>query len=867
MKKKQAWYIGAFALPVFLWVIIYALWRQFPFGKNTLLIWDMKWQYTAFFCHLRNILHGQASGVYSFSRAIGGEMPGVLAYYLLSPFNLLIYFFDRKNIYIGIMIIALCKTGASGLTMYTFLAGRKAGYGALLFSCAYALNAYVVGYQFNIFWMDALIILPLMVWGIEKLVDEGKDILYICMVALAVITNFYTGYMICIFSVLYFWCYLLLISGHKCRLREILRYHAASLMGGMLAAGVALPVFFALNGGKTDSDLQKVLSDKTVLLGYSDLIRAIFCGEINEGQMTAGKPLLYGSVLAFVFVVYYFIFSKEAIKSKIAYTLLFAVFAVSFKYNNLNCLWHGMQPPMGSPYRFSFLFIFLLIELAYQGFIVWEEKQEKEKKTGKVIYAAVLVLLFFAGYRTLHEAGFWLNFLLTGIYVLLMIVVHRKGRILFLCVLAPELILNAGTLYLNSAAYQAAATTDEWNSYIDRTGPLIEQVKQDKDFFRTVLTGDARFANNDGLLWNVYALESYTSLEKSTTQLLAKNMGYRYSIKYGMSYGTGADSVSDALLGVRYLISSEQYGAPYEEVYEENGLTVWKNRAEFPIAYLMDESVLEIEPEKLSLFDYENELLHSLSVGYDEDVFSVGSLEMNDIRNAVPDEEGKYVRENESEEAYIEYCIKVSEKGCAYLQDDLSGVTKDWYKGKDTCLEDGMHGVSTVKMILNGKEQDLSGQRDGVKKLGELTPEDQVYVRFYPGEDEAFRGETVALAVERTDVLETYAKMVQAQKVDVRMKKEQDIVIQCTNDAKEDRYLMLSIPYDTGWHVSVDGEQTEIIENDHQMLIIPVKPGEHSIEIRYIPRGLYMGIFISVIALGMMIWKIKKNLDITTLPC
>lgn len=99
------------------------------------------------------------------------------------------------------------------------------------------------------------------------------------------------------------------------------------------------------------------------------------------------------------------------------------------------------------------------------------------------------------------------------------------------------------------------------------------------------------------------------------------------------------------------------------------------------------------------------------------------------------------------------------------------------------------------------------------------------------------------------------------------MKKEQDIVIQCTNDAKEDRYLMLSIPYDTGWHVSVDGEQTEIIENDHQMLIIPVKPGEHSIEIRYIPRGLYMGIFISVIALGMMIWKIKKILDTTALPC
>ena len=111
----------------------------------------------SFFCHLRDILHGQASGVYSFSRAIGGEMSGVLSYYLLSPFNLIIYFFNKKNIYIGILLIALCKVGTSGLTMYTFLARREAGYGALLFSCAYAINAYVVGYQFNIFgWMPLL---------------------------------------------------------------------------------------------------------------------------------------------------------------------------------------------------------------------------------------------------------------------------------------------------------------------------------------------------------------------------------------------------------------------------------------------------------------------------------------------------------------------------------------------------------------------------------------------------------------------------------------------------------------------------------------------------------------------------------------
>ena len=678
-----------------------------------------------------------------------------------------------------------------------------------------------------------------MVWGIEKMVDERKSTLYIWMIALAVITNFYTGYMLCIFSVLYFWCYLLLISERKCEVGTILQYHIASLMGGMLAACVALPTFFALNGGKANSDLKALLADKTVLLGYSDLVRALFCGEISESQMVAGKPLIYGSDLAIVFAVYYFLFAKENKKSKIAYVLLITVLAVSFKYRNLNCMWHGMQYPMGSPYRFSFLFVFILIELAYRGFLVWEEGTERNKLTYKIIYVVGLTLFLYVGFYTLYETGFWLNFLLMGIYILLIIFGHKKGKIIFLLVLAPELIGNADNLYLNSAAYQST-TSVEWDDYIDKMSPLVEQVKIDKDFFRTVLTGDARFANNDGLLWNVYALESYTSLEKKTTQLLAKNLGYGYSINFGISYGTGASSTSDALLGVRYLISSKQYSTPYEAVYEKNGLTIWKNKAEFPMAYLVDNSALKIEPEELSLFDYENELLQSLSVEYDVDVFSVGSLEIDHIQNAILDENEKYVRGNESEESYIAYRVKILENGCTYLQDDMSGVSR-------------------VEMILNGKRKDLSEQTGALKKLGNLTSKDQVYIRFYLGEGEEFSGESLALAVERADVLETYAKMVQAQNVDVKMKEEQNIVVQCTNVAKEDQYLMISIPYDIGWHAYVDGEKVEIMETDHQMLIIPIKKGTHEIEIKYVPKGLRAGISISIIALGLMICKIYRK--------
>lgn len=72
----------------------------------------MEWQYTPFFAHLHDILHRDASALYSFSRAIGGNMFSVAAYYLISPFNLLFYFFDVEHIYIGILIVTLLKVGA-----------------------------------------------------------------------------------------------------------------------------------------------------------------------------------------------------------------------------------------------------------------------------------------------------------------------------------------------------------------------------------------------------------------------------------------------------------------------------------------------------------------------------------------------------------------------------------------------------------------------------------------------------------------------------------------------------------------------------------------------------------------------------------
>ena len=207
MTHKRKLGLASFFMPVFLMAVAMVILKVFPFGNHTFLIWDMDWQYSSFFVHLHDILHGEASAWYSLSRAIGGDMIGVSAYYLISPFNILFYFFDETNIYIGICIVMILKIGLIGWSMNYYLMTKHESVGNLMFSTAYALSGFVTAYFFNIIWLDGIMLLPLMVLGIERLIDNRRYMLYIITIGLAIATSFYIGYMLCIFSVLYFVCY------------------------------------------------------------------------------------------------------------------------------------------------------------------------------------------------------------------------------------------------------------------------------------------------------------------------------------------------------------------------------------------------------------------------------------------------------------------------------------------------------------------------------------------------------------------------------------------------------------------------------------------------------------------------------------
>ena len=74
------WYLfAAFFMPLVLMYLIYIGMEVFPFGKNSVLVLDLNGQYVYYFEYFREIIHGDASLLYSWTRSLGGEFLGIFA--------------------------------------------------------------------------------------------------------------------------------------------------------------------------------------------------------------------------------------------------------------------------------------------------------------------------------------------------------------------------------------------------------------------------------------------------------------------------------------------------------------------------------------------------------------------------------------------------------------------------------------------------------------------------------------------------------------------------------------------------------------------------------------------------------------------
>ena len=374
-----------FIVPVVLTYLLYLAMEIHPFGDGSVLILDLNAQYVYFFEALRDFVHGDTSLLYSFSRALGGEFVGIYAYYIASPLSYIVALFPKTMMLEALLALFLLKCGLCGLSFGFYLHKNSKNTNRVMvvaFSTMYALSAYAIVHQHNTMWIDALIWLPLLTYGIEQLVKFGKFKLFVIALALTVWSNFYIGYMVCIYVAAYFFYYSIAYGdgtnnprGERAHFtRSLIRVVFFSAVAIAMSAFMVFGAYYALGFGKTGFSSPNWAP--TINFDFLDFFAKFLPGAYDTVR-PEGLPMVYTGILTLVLVPIYFMSKKVSSREKVASLGFICFFVISFMVSTLDLIWHGFQAPNWLNYRYSFMLCFFLLVLAYKAFGNLREVSEK----------------------------------------------------------------------------------------------------------------------------------------------------------------------------------------------------------------------------------------------------------------------------------------------------------------------------------------------------------------------------------------------------------------------------------------------------------------------------------------------------------
>ncbi len=840
---------AAFLLPVLGLFATYVAVGIYPFGELSVLAIDSRNQYVSFFAYLRdNLLLGGQSWLYTFSKALGGDMAGFSAYYLLSPFNLLLLFFPTKHLALGIEIMTLLKVGCCGLAMSLLLNRRGPRFASLLFSVPFALMDYVTAFQSNIMWLDGVILLPIVVIGIERLWEGKSPLCYVLALFAAIVTCYYIGFVLCVFSLLYI---ILLFFFFARREKRALRQPAqwkpfgrfalASLLGGGLSAACLLPAMLSLAGGKASFTLENLFEPSFVIL--PDVASRYLPGTVNMGMIFFGYPHIYCGMLALLCAALYLCDAKIPRRRRLGAGLLLLALIASFCIGPLNLFWHGFNKPVGFLFRYSFLFSFALL---YLGWLGWRRlrKGEATRRLPLILggIVAAVLLVWRSEYTHLTTGKVLLGFGLAAVMALaLHLRAKRRWRPAVLALLALVLADLGASVYLGLRRVEYFPYAYYYD-FVRIYQPVAEAVKEkDKGFYR--MENLDAFSDNDAMLLGYFGLTHFSSSDKMAVRHFLEYTGFSEGTN-SVKYSDGSTVAMDNLLGVKYLFGRRVMPKPYTPIGESYGIITWENPQALPLGFMVGPGAAEglsAAPEE-NLFEVQNAMWRRLCPWLEEDLYRpAGEAAVETVNLTVGEFYGEaiYNKIDPEAEAYVAYTLTAESDDDLYLH-----LTTLNYRG--------------AEVYVNGEKWEddyFNSNRHGILALGSYAPGSQVEVRLLP----KARGELLIMdaffAYESRGLLGEITNELARNAYEVESFSQSRFSGNITVNEGDKSLLLLSIPYDEGWKARLDGQPVKTLPALGALTAIEVPPGSHRLELSYTPSGLWAGAAISAASLlGLLAW-------------
>ena len=672
---KQGYLYFSFFVPALLFFMVFILQGTWPFGKGSVLVLDLNGQYVYFFEALRKAIYGDASLLYSWSGTLGAEFIGIYAYYLASPLSYIVALFPEGSMTEALLVLELLKCGLCGLSMAYYLKKSRPRANEMItisIAIMYALSAFAIVMAHNTMWIDALIWLPMVTYGIERIVHWGNFKLFTVALAMTCISNFYIGYMVCFYVVFYFFYYYFFAShrestsvveiergnnnfiGEKQHfLRSLLRIGLASITSILIACFIILPTYYSLTLGKTTfSDpawkyaLWNPKGSEKLLFKFTplDFIAKLFIASFDTVN-TSGFPFLYCGMITLILVPVYFISKRVNRRQKIGAALILLVFFLLMIIAPADMVMHGAQEPNWLNYRYSFMFSFLLLILAHRSLELFHTVRFKKTCIVSAVWAGLVLITAPFVYSMFEkpEVSFIRRLLLYLLLPIALIAIYeaahyyllkeRKNPVaraamlttlsiiicleMFVGTLLNTTSLNEDVTFSPKYTNEEGTWLEGYDNFIDRIRAVATVIQaSDTSFYRMEKDDLRKYGDNHAFAMR--GLTGSTSTLNERTITFLHRLGY---ISYSnISSHKGATSVADTLLGIRYLIGSSSHIADkyYLEAY--NVLTDEDGNPTNEYGYMNG-------PRQKYLYAFKNRYALSLAYTVDSDIKALNITE------------------------------------------------------------------------------------------------------------------------------------------------------------------------------------------------------------------------------------------------
>lgn len=821
-------------------VFIYVFKGIWPFGANRIDYFDNMQQVAPLYAHLWDWMHGKASLWFDWYTGFGTNVSmSISAFSMLSPFNLLLYLFPRTLILESISILTLVKMIFMAVAMYAYI-NKK--YNSLsynmkvVFSLMYTFCGYTVLYG-SCFtpWMDIVALFPLLMLAYENMMQTGKKLFYIIMVAIIFIINYYLGAMSLVYIFLISGAYVLLMSK-----KEKIKEHAWNLGIGTVAGlglscFVLVPVMMQLSGSQRGGSGQGIVSQ------YIGWIKSAI---ISDGQMAAFQRwmMLYGMAFAAAVIIMGLKKFKEE-KNTIRYMIsLLLISLLPIVVEGINLMWH-FGSYNGYTLRNGYIVAFTLITVAaYFAQRMFEEVTADKKQLVKqlvifVVAAAVYAVIYnIIPSNDIILAAF---ILFIAIFIAAFIFYNKKLKKdgigfdfnTIIAIVAIEVFIGAYSLIGPPKFYEYEPY--QYGDYVQAANEVKDSLDIEESVTDRIVNPDISLNANYPLILRRSAMSSFTAALQSDTQSYSKKFGYSKYFLWLLD--SGGTVFTNSLFHVTQAVNVNELDSQmYTAVRSDGDYTLYDANYKLPFAMSVNKNITRQD------FSGNWEDLHNI-------FYKALTNDTQDIVNGM-----SYTKKESS--VIREYNVRADGKQAVYI--NIVDVNNRNTDANASWL------ISSMHIYVNG-EAVLVPTLGDVKNTAYFTDYNNNLV--YLG---TFENENFTIRVEYDDPW--YLKVSEVSFAGLDMDKMQSLVDKHADDYCETSYTsdsltvklngsgvnnmaLIPVVYSDNWNVKVNGKKVKAKSVCGLFTGVDIHAGENVIEMTFEPKGKKAGMLISLATLIMMI--------------